>query len=99
MHNNTQKVHFPTTTTLRTEPTLCCGLRQHQLHGYHPYRGGLRLWDGHSLQALEQESALVSSLATPAESAWLIHPREIAAELKARVRQEISPLQAGNGWR
>ena len=81
------------------EPTLCCGLRQHQLHGYHPYRGGLRLWDGHSLQALEQESALVSSLATPAESAWLIHPREIAAELKARVRQEISPLQAGNGWR
>ena len=74
------------------DPTLCCGLRQHQLHGYHPYRGGLRLWDGHSLRALEQESALVSSLATPAESAWLIHPREIAAELKARVRQEVSPL-------
>ena len=41
------------------DPSYCCGLRQHQLHGYHPYRGGLRLWDGHNLQALEQESALV----------------------------------------
>ena len=77
------------------DPTLSCGLRQHQLHGYHPYRGGLRLWDGHRLQALEQASALVSSLATPAESAWLIHPRQISDALKARMRQDVADLQEG----
>jgi len=63
------------------DPEMCCGLRQNQIRGYHPYRGGLRLWDGHSLQALEQCSPLVNSLAIPAESAWLIHPGEITAEL------------------
>ena len=67
------------------DPELCCGLRHHQIHGYHPYRGGLRLWDGHSLQALEQCSPLVSSLATPAATAWLIHPGEISTELNAAV--------------
>lgn len=77
------------------DPTLSCGLRQHQLHGYHPYRGGLRLWDGHRLQALEQASALVSSLATPAESAWLIHPRQISDALKAKMRQDVADLQEG----
>ncbi|MCH1604620.1 MAG: HD domain-containing protein, partial [Synechococcus sp. MOX_bin13] len=35
------------------DPELCCGLRHQQLRGYHPYRGGLRLWDGQQLQALE----------------------------------------------
>ncbi|QNI72650.1 HD domain-containing protein [Synechococcus sp. NOUM97013] len=64
------------------DPELCCGLRHHQIYGYHPYRGGLRLWDGHNLQALEQCSPLVNSLATPADTAWLIHPREITDELR-----------------
>ena len=64
------------------DPELCCGLRHHQIHGYHPYRGGLRLWDGHNLQALEQCSPLVNSLATPAATAWLIHPGEITEELR-----------------
>ena len=64
------------------DPELCCGLRHHQIHGYHPYRGGLRLWDGHNLQALEQCSPLVNSLATPAATAWLIHPSEITDELR-----------------
>ena len=63
------------------DPEICCGLRHHQIRGYHPYRGGLRLWDGHSLQALEQCSPLVNSLAIPAASAWLIHPGEISSEL------------------
>ena len=64
------------------DPELCCGLRHHQIYGYHPYRGGLRLWDGHNLQALEQCSPLVNSLATPADTAWLIHPSEITDELR-----------------
>ena len=64
------------------DPEMCCGLRHHQIRGYHPYRGGLRLWDGQSLQALEQCSPLVKSLAIPAESAWLIHPGDISTELQ-----------------
>ena len=64
------------------DPDMCCGLRHHQIRGYHPYRGGLRLWDGQSLQALEQCSPLVKSLAIPAESAWLIHPGDISTELQ-----------------
>ena len=70
------------------EPSLCCGLRHQELRGYHPYRGGLRLWNGKQLQALEQASPLVASLATPSESAWLIHPREIATELRQMMDQD-----------
>ena len=53
-----------------------------QSRGYHPYAGGLRLWDGHELAALEQRSALVRSLSEPSESAWLIHPREVTLKLR-----------------
>ncbi len=60
----------------------CCGLQQRQSRGYHPYKGGLRLWDGEHLQALEQRSALVQSLTIPAELAWLIHPAEVAPKLR-----------------
>ena len=37
--------------------------------------------DPHSLQALEQCSPLVNSLAIPAASAWLIHPGKITNQL------------------
>jgi HD superfamily phosphohydrolase len=70
---------------------LCCGLQSQKNRGYHPYRGGLRLWDGQQLSALEQRSGLVSSLSTPTESAWLIHPAEVAAPL----RQQLA-LEAGD---
>ena len=65
------------------DPALCCGLRHQQQRGYHPYKGGLRLWDGRQLRALEQASPLVASLITPADSSWLIYPREIHGELQA----------------
>ena len=52
------------------------------------YRGGLRLWNGRRLQALEQASALVASLSTPAEKSWLIHPREIQEDLQAALDGE-----------
>lgn len=68
------------------DPEQCCGLRHQQLRGYHPYRGGLRVWDGLMLRGLEQISPLVKSLSTPAATAWLIHPREIQREL----RQELA---------
>ena len=55
---------------------------------YHPYRGGLRLWDGQRMQALEEASPLVASLATPAATSWLIHPREIQKELKSAMDVE-----------
>ena len=72
------------------DPELCCGLRHQQLRGYHPYRGGLRLWDGQQLQALEKASPLVASLATPAATSWLIHPRDISAELRQEMDVEWS---------
>ena len=59
-----------------------CGLQQRQSRGYHPSKGGLRLWDGEHLQALEQRSALVQSLTVPVELAWLIHPAEVAPKLR-----------------
>ena len=67
--------------TRNLDANLCCGLRHQELRGYHPYRGGLRLWDGRRLQALERVSPLVASLAIPAASSWLIHPSEIETEL------------------
>ena len=66
------------------DASLSCGLRHQELRGYHPYRGGLRLWDGERMQALEEASPLVASLATPAATSWLIHPREIQNELRRR---------------
>lgn len=59
-----------------------CGLQQRQSRGYHPYEGGLRLWDGEHLQALEQRSSLVQSLTVAVELAWLIHPGEVAPKLR-----------------
>jgi HD superfamily phosphohydrolase len=59
-----------------------CGLQQRRSLGYDPYRGGLRLWDGERLQALEQRSALVRSLTDRQEMAWLIHPAEVGEPLR-----------------
>ena len=70
------------------DASLSCGMRHQELRGYHPYRGGLRLWDGQRMQALEEASPLVASLATPAATSWLIHPREIQKELKSAMDVE-----------
>ena len=71
-------------------PDRCCALEQRQNRGYHPYKGGLRLWNGRRLQALEDRSELVRTLAMPMEMAWLIHPAEVSSELRLRLnaRQE-----------
>ncbi|MFY8148672.1 MAG: HD domain-containing protein [Prochlorococcaceae cyanobacterium] len=63
----------------------CCGLHQSQNRGYHPYKGGLRLWDGRHLEALEARSPLVRSLIQPVEMAWLIHPVEVREPLRRRL--------------
>jgi HD superfamily phosphohydrolase len=63
-------------------PEVSCGLQQRQSRGYHAYKSGLRLWDGERLEALEQRSPLVQSLAAPVEWAWLIHPAEVAPKLR-----------------
>ncbi|MFM7086088.1 MAG: HD domain-containing protein [Cyanobium sp.] len=65
------------------DPELCCGLQHRSSRGYHRYKGGLRLWDGRDLQALERRSALVETLTRAEETAWLIHPRQISAALSA----------------
>ena len=70
---------------------LCCGLHQQQNRGYHPYKGGLRLWDGLRLGALEQRSPLVRSLIQPTEIAWLIHPPQVSTPLRQLA------LEAGQG--
>jgi HD superfamily phosphohydrolase len=64
------------------DPDGCCALEQRQSRGYHPYAGGLRLWDGLHLQALEQRSPMVHALSEPTELAWLIHPAEVAPSLR-----------------
>jgi HD superfamily phosphohydrolase len=64
----------------------CCDLQQRQSRGYHVYRRGLRLWDGERLQALEQRSPLVNSLAQNQEMAWLIHPEAIGESLQSLLR-------------
>jgi len=64
------------------DPESCCGLQQRQNLGYDAYRGGLRLWDGQRLQALEQRSSLVRSLSRRQEIAWLIHPPEASVALR-----------------
>jgi uncharacterized protein len=69
----------------------CCGLVQRQSRGYHSYRGGLRLWDGHRLQALEQRSSLVQSLTATQEMAWLIHPAEVSGQLQELLHERLAP--------
>ena len=70
------------------EPEGCCGLQQRSSRGYNVYKGGLRLWDGRRLEALEQRSALVDTLAQAQQSAWLIHPVEISKALAQRLLQD-----------
>lgn len=67
------------------EPDFSCGIRKQCIHGYSPYKGGLRLWDGEKLVALEKVSPLVASLIKPAESSWLIHPSSIHEELQNQI--------------
>ena len=63
------------------EPDISCGLREQIVKSYHPYRFGLRLWDGDNLEALEKVSPLVDRLIEPNQSSWLIYPKEIEDEL------------------
>jgi HD superfamily phosphohydrolase len=77
------------------DPESCCGLHQQQSLGYDTYRGGLRLWDGERLQALERRSPLVTTLARPRETAWLIHPAEVGRELRPWVTRRLD--QGGQG--
>lgn len=70
------------------DPESCCGLELRSSRGYHPYKGGLRLWDGERLQALEQRSALVETLARTTETAWLIHPHQVAEALAEHCRRD-----------
>ena len=67
------------------EPDISCGLREQIVKSYHPYKYGLRLWDGDKLQALEKVSPLVERLIEPNQSSWLIYPKEIENELIAEI--------------
>ena len=68
----------------------CCGLHQRQSRGYLAYKGGLRLWDGQRLQALEQRSALVRGLTERLEVAWLIHPAEVGEAVQTLVHERLA---------
>ena len=67
------------------EPDISCGLREQIVKSYHPYKYGLRLWDGKNLQALEEVSPLVERLIEPNQSSWLIYPKEIEIKLKIEI--------------
>jgi len=67
------------------EPDISCGLREQIVKSYHPYKYGLRLWDGKTLKALEEASPLVERLIEPNQSSWLIYPKEIEYELKREI--------------
>tara|TARA_Y100001968_G_scaffold333675_1_gene398259 strand:- start:4625 stop:5884 length:1260 start_codon:yes stop_codon:yes gene_type:complete len=70
------------TTSNSMDADFSCGIRKQKLHGYHPYKGGLRLWDGNKLEAIENVSSLIKSLIKPAKSTWLIYDKSIELELK-----------------
>ena len=70
-------------------------LREQLVKSYHPYKYGLRLWDGDKLEALEKSSPLVEGLIEPNQSSWLIYPREIEKELKL----EIENLKIYNNFK
>ncbi len=67
------------------DPNNHCGIRKQLLHGYYPYKGGLRVWDGEKIDALENVSNLVRSLINPEKSTWLIHEKIIHKELKKEI--------------
>ena len=67
------------------EPDISCGLREQIIKSYHPYKYGLRLWDGDKLEALEKASPLVERLIEPNQSSWLIYPEEIENELYTEI--------------
>ena len=75
----------------------CCGLHTRQSRGYLAYKGGLRLWDGQRLQALEQRSALVRSLTERVEMAWLIHPAEVGPALRRLVAERLAAAGGAPG--
>jgi hypothetical protein len=75
----------------------CCGLHTRQSRGYLAYKGGLRLWDGQRLQALEQRSALVRSLTERVEMAWLIHPAEVGPALRTLVAERLAAAGGAPG--
>jgi hypothetical protein len=72
-------------------PEHHCALLSRQSRGYDPYKGGLRLWNGERLQALEQRSPLVQSLTQTTELAWLIHPAEVSNALRLRLAELLPP--------
>ncbi len=67
------------------DPDISCGLREQIVKSYHPYKYGLRLWDGLKLEALEKASPLIERLIEPIQSSWLIYPKEIEYKLKAEI--------------
>ena len=69
------------------EPDISCGLREQIVKSYHPYKYGLRLWDGDKLEALEKASPLVDRLIDANQSSWLIYPKEIENELKKEIQK------------
>ncbi len=69
------------------EPDISCGLREQLIKSYHPYKYGLRLWDGDKLQAIEKVSPLIERLIEPNQASWLIYPKEIENELKAEIEK------------
>lgn len=73
------------------DPDLCCGLRERRSTGYSPYIGGLRLWNGQQLQALEQASPLVTSLSQAQELAWVLHPRQVSRDLRRQLPPAAPP--------
>ncbi|MBW3041391.1 HD domain-containing protein [Prochlorococcus marinus] len=68
------------------EPDISCGLREQIIKSYHPYKYGLRLWDGNKLEALEKASQLVERLIEANQSSWLIYPKEIEHDLKIEIK-------------
>ena len=68
------------------EPDINCGLREQIVKSYHPYKYGLRLWDGDKLEAIEKASPLIERLIEPNQSSWLIYPKEIETELKTMLK-------------
>jgi uncharacterized protein len=68
------------------------GLRVTHSRGYSPYRQGIKLQTEQGLCQISERSPLIRALIPQQQSAWLIYPREIEADLEAYRQQLLGSL-------
>ena len=76
-------------------PPLYAGFRIALSAGYTLYQRGIKLQAPDGLQELSSQSPLVQALTQPLRRVWMIYPREVDAQLQARLARMKSLEQEG----